>query len=78
MMLCLYACAEEDVSQAARALVGLVEAVDSSSRGWGATFILELFRGSPTARNKAMVGAAGLVAITPPVMLLSTWWRVTV
>lgn len=54
-------CAEEDVSEAARALVGLVEAVDNGSRGWGATFILELFRGSPTARNKALVGTVALV-----------------
>jgi hypothetical protein len=49
--------AEADFTEAAKALLGLIGELNSrTGRAHGATFILELFRGSPTARNRGLVG----------------------
>lgn len=38
-------------------LLGLISELNArTGRAHGATFILELFRGSPTARNRGLVG----------------------
>jgi hypothetical protein len=50
--------AEQDVTAAARDLVELVKHLCLVARDpRSAVFVMELFRGSPTARNKAAVSA---------------------
>ena len=57
--LCAPRPAEQDVTAAARDLVELVKHLCLVARDpRSAVFVMELFRGSPTARNKAAVGLA--------------------
>lgn len=54
--------AEQDVTAAARDLVELVKHLCLVARDpRSAVFVMELFRGSPTARNKAAVSAVALL-----------------
>ncbi|WIA22540.1 hypothetical protein OEZ86_009530 [Tetradesmus obliquus] len=49
---------EADFTEAAKVLLGLISELNArTGRAHGATFILELFRGSPTARNRGLVAA---------------------
>jgi hypothetical protein len=55
--------AEQDVTAAARDLVELVKHLTVVARDpRSAIFVMELFRGSPTARNKAAVSAMHVAA----------------
>jgi hypothetical protein len=52
-------CAEADFTEAAKVLLALIAELNGrTGRAHGATFILELFRGSPTARNRGLVGGS--------------------